>query len=112
MKLIWLRVGSDTIIGEVVDRFSVTTAINEMTLQIQNPMTMNYVNMPAPGVIAGAKPQVVLGFKLAPIPCSEIFVKDVSYAGIINAHNPIAVTYAKVKEAVIEEANSPLMVAQ
>ena len=37
---------------------------------------------------------MILGFKLAPIPCSEIFIKDVSYAGMINAHDPIAVTYA------------------
>lgn len=69
--------------------------------------------MPAPSqVLHGKRADTVLGFKLAPIPCSEIFIKDITYAGMINPHDPIAVTYAKVKEAVMKNAADPLMVAQ
>ena len=75
---------------------------------------MQYVNMPAPArENPGRKhPEMILGFKLAPIPCSEIFLKDVSYAGMIDSHDPVAVTYARVKDAVREQADSPLMVNQ
>ena len=112
MKLIWLRLGQEILIGEVADRSLVIDLVHERTLTLQNPMMLQYVNVPAPQVLHGKKPDMILGFKLAPIPCSEIFIKDVSYAGMINAHDPIAVTYAKVKEAVREQADSPLMVNQ
>ena len=113
MKLIWLKVATEILIGEVDDRSSVTTLISERTFTLKTPMMMQYVNMPAPAQVIGRKnPEMILGFKLAPIPCSEIFIKDVSYAGMIDAHDPVAVTYERVKGAIREQADSPLMVNQ
>lgn len=112
MKLIWVRTAQETLIGEVGDRYSVTTLLSERALTLGNPTALQYVNVPAPSAVIGKRPDMIIGFKLTPIPCSEILVKEISYAGMIDSHNPVAVTYAKVKEAVQEQANSPLMVAQ
>jgi hypothetical protein len=112
MKLIWIRVGAEILTGEVVDRFSVTELIQSRTLQISNPMILQYANMPAPSQIHGKRPEMIVGFKLLPIPCSEILVKDVSYAGIVDAQDPVTVTYYKIREALKEQKSSPLMVNQ
>jgi len=112
MKLIWLRIGTEILIGEVGDRFSVTALIGERTLQIENPMILQYANVQAPPTIHGKRPEMMVGFKLLPIPCSEIIIKDVSYAGVVDAQDPVTVTYYKIREALKEMKSSPLMVNQ
>jgi hypothetical protein len=75
-------------------------------------MILVHVQMPNPSKLHGQKPQMVLGFHLNPIPCGEIFIHDVSYAGVISSHEPVYVTYYKILQAVQEQRESPLMVPQ
>ena len=56
MKLIWLRLGQEILIGEVADRSLVIDLVHERTLTLQNPMMLQYVNVPAPQVLHGKSP--------------------------------------------------------
>jgi len=112
MKLIWIRVGSEILIGEVVDRSSGMELVSNRTLTLGNPMIMQYANVQAPTTIHGKRPEMIVGFKLLPIPCSEIFIKDISYAGVVDAQDPVTITYYKIREALQEQKSSPLMVNQ
>lgn len=113
MKLIWVRTAQEILIGEVGDRLSVIDLISgARVFQLKNPMILSYANVPAPAVIHGKKPEMMIGFKLLPIPCGEISVKDVSYAGEINVQDPVTVTYLKIREAIDAQKDSPLMVNQ
>ena len=112
MELIWARVGMDVIVGEIQELLSVMAS----GAMVQNPMLMQHIsvmqqqNVKVPGRPAG--PQSLTGFKLVPIPCSEILLNHVDYAGTIKEHDPVYVTYYKVREAVEEQAKSPMMVNQ
>jgi hypothetical protein len=75
-------------------------------------MILAHVQMQNPSKLHGQKPQMVLGFHLNPIPCGEIFIHDVSYAGVINPNDAVYVTYYKILQAVQEQRESPLMVPQ
>lgn len=112
MKLIWIRAATEILIGEVASHFSATELIGAATLAVANPMILQYANIPAPSPIHGKRPDMIVGFKLLPIPCSEILVKDVSYAGVVDDQDPVTVTYYKIREAIKEQKSSPLMVNQ
>lgn len=108
MKLAWIRNQGETLIGEVTD---LSSGWAERDC-VKKPMVVQYVQMQAPARIHGQKPQMVTGFNLAPIPCSEIFLGSVSYWGEIKKNDPVYVTYYKVLESLNEQAASPLMVSQ
>ena len=107
MSLIWIRTPAEIIVGEVGDLSSVIKLE-----KVQNPMILTHVQMKNPSPLHGQKPQMVLGFHLNPIPCGEIIVKEVSYAGAVNTNDPVYTTYYKILEAVREQQQSPLMVPQ
>src|SRR5882672_5754798 len=99
MPLIWTRIGPEVLIGER----ELPLSVGESLKSLINPMTLQYVNMPQPSQIhRGKPPEMITGFRLAPIPCSEIFLNQVSYAGVIHNHDPVYVTYYKVLESVKE----------
>lgn len=108
MKLVWTKIMQECLVGELDDHSSVG-AISV----VYNPMLVQYVNMPAPSAIhKNQPPQMVMGFKFLPIPCSEIFLSHVDYAGEIKKHDAVYVTYYKVLEAQKKNDESPLMVTQ
>lgn len=108
MKLLWVKTGTDILVGEVPDRsIGIPPALD-------NPMAMQYVNMPQPSkVIAnGKQPDMVTGFRFVVIPCSQIRVDRVDYCGEVKKHDPVFVTYYKVLEAQKKQDDDPLMVTQ
>ena len=108
MKLVWVKINQDVLVGEIEDRSSVT-AITAM----KNPMMLQHINMPAPSpILNGKAPQMVTGFKFLPVPCGEISFVRVDWAGVVKKHDGVYVTYYKVLEAQEKNESSPLMVEQ
>ena len=109
MSLMWIRTPSEILVGTADNLVSDD---HSSGLKLENPMTLRYVQMQNPSKLHGQKPQMVTGFHLDVIPCSEIFIHEVSYAGMINPNDAVYVTYYKILEAVKEQRESPLMVPQ
>jgi hypothetical protein len=108
MKLILAKVGVDILIGEYRGRSSV--GIPDAPLE--NPMSRQEVEMVQASAIDPRKRQQVAGFRLVPLPCSEIVFTRVDYFGEVRKTDPVYTTYYKVLEAVKQSEADPLMVAQ
>jgi hypothetical protein len=109
MKLFWVKVTTDVLVGEADDHSLEKTA----GVRLHNPMIMQYIAMPQETKIHnGRPPQMVTGFKFLPIPCSEILLDRVGYIGEVKKHDGVYVTYYKILEAQKKNEESPLMVTQ
>lgn len=113
MKLVWVKSGTDILVGELDDRLSVGEPVGEhIMMELQNPMTLQYVNVSQPSALHQKQPVMVAGFRFVTIPCGAIAGSRVDWCGEIKNHDPVYVTYYKVLESVKEQAGSPLMVTQ
>jgi len=108
MKLLWVKIGTDVLVGESIAPSSVMEKDGFLT----NPMIVQIVSMPSPQKVIGQPPQTIQGYKLLPLPCGKIFLVSVSYFGVIDDQDPMAETYMKIRQAMQERAASPLMAAQ
>jgi hypothetical protein len=100
MNLIWVKVGLDILVGEAKDLSSVTVDGGKLFY----PMTLSIVNVQNPSKIHGQAPKSLRGFNFVPIPCSEIYLSRVEYAGVIRERDPVYTTYYQVQKAVEEQA--------
>jgi hypothetical protein len=112
MKLVWAKIQGEVIVGEVPDLLSVTAG----GATIHSPMTMQHISVmqpPSSLKVPGRQSAAtsVTGFKLLPIPCSQIFVNHVDYCGEIKERDPLYVTYYAVKKQVDQQGEA-LMVNQ
>lgn|SRR5574341_490557 len=108
MKLVLAKLGVDLLVGEYRGRSSVAAP----DAAVENPMIYQAVQMMQTSVLDPNQRQPVAGFRLFPLPCSEILFSRVDYFGEIKKTDPIYTTYYKVLEAVKKQAKDPLMAAQ
>jgi hypothetical protein len=104
MNLVWVKVGAEILVGEASDLLSVMGQKDSVNQRLFYPMTLQVVNVMNPSRIHGQKPQPLRGFNFVPIPCSEIMLDRVDYAGIIRERDPVYTTYYQVQKAVEEQA--------
>ena len=108
--LVWVKIEAEVLIGEVTELSSLmapgATLRNPMALQHINVMQQSQVKLPnrqQQGL------QSVTGFKLLPVPCSEIFLNRVDYAGEIKDRDPVMLTYYAVQKQVDEQREAVLV---
>lgn len=79
---------------------------------LKNPMVLSYATVQVPSKIHGKPPEQVTQFRFFALPCSEIFVNEITYWGTVGTHDPVYVTYYKILEAKKKNDESPLMITQ